>query len=416
MKHKFFYLLLGFIGIFFPLLSCSSDSDSENNDSPRAIRLTAEQQQLSEKLHSYSIKLLSDIEKVNQEDTDLSGNAICSPLGTQIILSMIANGVYKDEQNGILDYLGTDDVELLNSLNMELLKQLPLVDKKVNFNLANALWINSFFNLKLNSDFNKIVTDNYQLHIQEDNFNDNNLQTLERINDWASLMSNGVINSYFSELNPNSLGIFLNALYLKANWAEEYFSKEDTSSQPFFGQNATNDVEMMKSDFFLTRYSNEEKFEYSKIPFGNEGFYMQIILPKEKYTPLDILSTISSTDLKDINAKGDLVKLQLSIPKFNLSSSINISKVFDKLGLSAINSATFDMFESPVKGDVTYRQNNSFSIDEKGTEVASVSSADIGITAPLFDEKKLSLNRPFIFFIRESSTGTILLEGVINDL
>ncbi|MBD5236571.1 MAG: hypothetical protein HDS62_03405 [Bacteroidales bacterium] len=288
--------------------------------------------------------------------------------------------------------------------------------KKNIFTLSNALWINSFFNLKLNSDFNKIVTDNYQLHIQEDNFKDNNLQTLEKINDWASLMSNGTINSYFSELNPSSLGIFLNALYFKANWAEEYFSKEDTSLQPYFGQNVTNDVEMMKSDFFLTRYSNEEKFEYSKIPFGNEGFSMQIILPKENYTPLDILSTISSTDLKDINAKGDLVKLQLSIPKFTLSSSVNISEVFDKLGLYAINNATFDMFENPIKGDVTYRQNNSFSIDEKGTEVASVSSADIGITAPLFDEIKLSLNRPFIFFIRESSTGTILLEGVINDL
>lgn len=391
---------MGFIGIFFPLISCTTDSDSEKNDTPRAIRLTTEQQQLAEKLHNFNIKLLSDIEKLNQEDTDRSGNAICSPLGVQMVLSMIVNGVDKDEQSDILDYLGTEDVELLNSLNMELLKQLPLVDKKVNFNLANALWINSFFNLKPNSDFNKIVTDNYQLHIQEDNFNDNNLQTLEKINDWASLMSNGTINSYFSELNPSSLGIFLNALYFKANWAEEYFSKEDTSLQPFFGQNVTNDVEMMKSDFFLTRYSNEEKFEYSKIPFGNEGFSMQIILPKENYTPLDILSTISSTDLKDINAKGDLVKLQLSIPKFTLSSSVNISEVFDKLGLYAINNATFDMFENPIKGDVTYRQNNSFSIDEKGTEVASVSSAHIGITAPLFDEIKLSLNRPFIFFIR----------------
>ena len=416
MKQKFLSFLLGSLCLLLGLNSCTTDSDSEKNYTPRAIRLTAEQQQLSEKLHSYSIKLLSDIEKVNQEDTGLPGNTICSPLGTQMILSMIVNGVYKDEESDILDYLGTDDVELLNSLNMELLKQLPFVDKKNIFTLSNALWINSFFNLKLNIDFNKIVTDNYQLHIQEDNFNDNNLQTLERINDWTSLMSNGVINSYLSELNPNSLGIFLNALYFKANWADEYFSKEDTSSQPFFGQNATNDVEMMKSDFFLTRYSNEEKFEYSKISFGNEGFYMQIILPKEKYTPLDILTTISSTDLKDINSKGDLVKLQLSIPKFTLSSSINISKVFDKLGLSAINNATFDMFENPVKGDVTYRQNNSFSIDEKGTEVASVSSADIEFIAPLYDEIKLSLNRPFIFFIRESSTGTILLEGVINDL
>ena len=333
MKQKFFYLLLGFIGIFFPLISCTTDSDSEKNDTPRGIRLTTEQQQLAEKLHNFNIKLLSDIEKVNQEDTDRSGNTICSPLGVQMVLSMIVNGVDKDEQSDILDYLGTEDVELLNSLNMEWLKQLTFVDKKNIFTLSNALWINSFFNLKLNSDFNKIVTDNYQLHIQEDNFKDNNLQTLEKINDWASLMSNGTINSYFSELNPSSLGIFLNALYFKANWAEEYFSKEDTSLQPFFGQNVTNDVEMMKSDFFLTRYSNEEKFEYSKIPFGNEGFSMQIILPKENYTPLDILSTISSTDLKDINAKGDLVKLQLSIPKFTLSSSVNISEVFDKLGL-----------------------------------------------------------------------------------
>ncbi|MBD5236572.1 MAG: hypothetical protein HDS62_03410 [Bacteroidales bacterium] len=130
MKQKFLYLFLGFIGIFFPLISCTTDSDSEKNDTPRAIRLTTEQQQLSEKLHNFNIKLLSDIEKVNQEDTDRSGNTICSPLGVQMVLSMIVNGVDKDEQSDILDYLGTEDVELLNSLNMELLKQLPFVDKK----------------------------------------------------------------------------------------------------------------------------------------------------------------------------------------------------------------------------------------------------------------------------------------------
>ncbi|MDE6867270.1 MAG: hypothetical protein K2J23_07735, partial [Muribaculaceae bacterium] len=408
--------LLGFIGIFFPLLSCSSDSDSENNDSPRAIRLTAEQQQLSEKLHSYSIKLLSDIEKVNQEDTDLSGNAICSPLGVQMVLSIIANGVDENDRKEVLSYLGTDNLELLNGLNRELLAQLPFVDKKASLAIGNALWINSAYDYRLNKSFTQTVVNNYNSLISEDDFVKNNEATLNNINKWVDDSSNGLIQSHFSELDSSALAIILNSLYFRCKWAGEYFSDKDTSLSPFYGISKTSEVETMKSKFFTAEYYKEDSFELAEIPMGNHGYSFIIVLPQQEYHPIDLLNTWSSSKWTDILKKKDKVTMQLMIPKLSLSTSIDFEKVFMNSNPALLGNKTFTLFDNPVDGFIQLLQSNAFTLDEKGTEAASVSSGTIMDVAPGFERVEMEVNRPFLFFIIENSTDSILLEGVINDL
>ena len=416
MKQKFFYLLLGFIGIFFPLISCSSDSDSEKNDTPRAIKLTAEQQQLSEKLHNFNIKLLSDIEKLNQEDTDRSGNTICSPLGVQMVLSMIVNGVDKDEQSDILDYLGTDNLELLNGLNHELLTQLPLVDKKASLAIGNALWINSAYDYRLNKTFTQTVVNNYNSLISEDDFVKNNEATLNNINKWVDNSSNGLIQSHFSELDSSALAIIFNSLYFRCKWAGEYFSDKDTSLSPFYGISKTSEVKTMKSKYFTAEYYKEDSFELAEIPMGNNGYSFIIVLPQQDYHPIDLLNTWSSSKLTDVLKKKDKVTMQLMIPKLSLSTSIDFEKVFMNSNPALLGNKTFTLFDNPVDGFIQLLQSNAFTLDEKGTEAASVSSGTIMDVAPGFERVEMEVNRPFLFFIIEKNSESILLEGVINDL
>ncbi|MDE6537599.1 MAG: hypothetical protein K2M13_06145 [Muribaculaceae bacterium] len=416
MKHKFFYLLLGFIGIFFPLISCTTDSDSENNDSPRAIRLTTEQQQLSEKLHNFNIKLLSDIEKVNQEAIDLSGNTICSPLGVQMVLSIIANGVDENDREEVLSYLGTDNLELLNGLNHELLAQLPLVDKKASLALANALWINSSYDYTLNKSFTQTVVNNYNSLINEDDFVKNNEATLNNINKWVDDSSNGLIQSHFSELDSSALAIIFNSLYFRCKWAGEYFSDKDTSLSPFYGISKTSEVETMKSKYFTAEYYKEDSFELAEIPMGNHGYSFIILLPQQEYHPLDLLNTWSSSKWTDILKKKDKVTMQLMIPKLSLSASIDFEKVFMNSNPALLGNKTFTLFNHPVDGFIQLLQSNAFTLDEKGTEAASVSSGTIMDVTPGFERVEMEVNRPFLFFIIEKSSESILLEGVINDL
>jgi len=52
--------------------------------------------------------------------------------------------------------------------------------------------------------------------------------------------------------------------------------------------------------------------------------------------------------------------------------------------------------------------------DEEGTEAAAVTAVEIGVTSAGPDQVyHFTINRPFIYFIQEKSTGTILFIGTV---
>lgn len=416
MKHKalfIFFLSLGFMLYF---TSCSSESDSNQKETVRSVKLSAQQLELSRKMQNFSFHLLTDLDNSNQGNTLTDKNSVCSPLGAQMVLSIIANGVDENDRKEVLSYLGTDNLELLNGLNRELLAQLPLVDKKASLAIGNALWINSVYDYRLNKSFTQTVVNNYNSLISEDDFVKNNEATLNNINKWVDDSSNGLIQSHFSELDSSALAIILNSLYFRCKWAGEYFSDKDTSLSPFYGISKTSEVETMKSKFFTAEYYKEDSFELAEIPMGNHGYSFIIVLPQQEYHPIDLLNTWSSSKWTNILKKKDKVTMQLMIPKLSLSTSIDFEKVFMNSNPALLGNKTFTLFDNPVDGFIQLLQSNAFTLDEKGTEAASVSSGTIMDVAPGFERVEMEVNRPFLFFIIEKSTESILFEGVINDL
>ena len=60
------------------------------------------------------------------------------------------------------------------------------------------------------------------------------------------------------------------------------------------------------------------------------------------------------------------------------------------------------------------RQANVFSIDEEGGEAATVTGVQGGdVSAPM---EHCIMNRPFLFFVRENKTNTILYAGKVNKM
>ena len=57
------------------------------------------------------------------------------------------------------------------------------------------------------------------------------------------------------------------------------------------------------------------------------------------------------------------------------------------------------------------------SVDEAGTEAAAATAVIIGITRAVQEEPiELTIDRPFIFLIRDRETGTVLFLGRIVKL
>ena len=62
-------------------------------------------------------------------------------------------------------------------------------------------------------------------------------------------------------------------------------------------------------------------------------------------------------------------------------------------------------------------QSNVFMINEKGTEAASTTKVDIGYDgSPTFKKVDFTVNRPFLFFVMENSTKTVLFAGKVSNI
>ena len=54
-------------------------------------------------------------------------------------------------------------------------------------------------------------------------------------------------------------------------------------------------------------------------------------------------------------------------------------------------------------------------VDEQGTEAAAATGIVFGITSVLADEVTMNCSRPFLYLIREETTGSILFMGHVID-
>ena len=82
-------------------------------------------------------------------------------------------------------------------------------------------------------------------------------------------------------------------------------------------------------------------------------------------------------------------------------------------------SILWSMFSPTAEGGLIMKQNTSFEIDEKGATAAVVSVGEMTNSALPIDPNKeytMVFDRPFYFFLRETSTGTCLLSGLIADI
>ena len=64
-------------------------------------------------------------------------------------------------------------------------------------------------------------------------------------------------------------------------------------------------------------------------------------------------------------------------------------------------------------------QGNLFSINEKGTEAASVTKVEIGTVGSSgvsTEPVEFTVNRPFLFFVMENSTKTVLFAGKVSSI
>jgi serine protease inhibitor len=362
----------------------------------------------TERTTDFAFDFLKALEKEESKK-----NYIISPLSLHMALGMLLNGSDKGSKEELLKTLNLEglDIELINNNYLELIDKLPQLDNLVTNKLANSLWQKTGFNVE--EDFKNTLKNYFKSELYEEDFSPN---TVTKINKWASDNTNEKIKKVIEEISADQVMFLINALYFKGDWALQ-FDKKKTRDALFSGTKKTSTVEMMaKLDTFAM--ADMGNFKALDLDYGNGKYAMRVLLPNANSIS-DIINTLDAARWKSMNEAMAVQKVDLKLPKFKMEYEKNLNETLSHMGMPSLFTGAADL--SKISGPAGklvvgfVKQNTFVAVDEEGTEAAAVTTVGIEITSvpsyPTF-----AVDKPFLFFIYEKTSGTIQFTGKILDL
>ncbi|ELZ06400.1 proteinase inhibitor I4 serpin [Natrialba chahannaoensis JCM 10990] len=239
----------------------------------------------------------------------------------------------------------------------------------------------------------------------------------EEINAWVETQTNDRIEDLLpaGSVDASTRLVLTNAVYFLAAWKHDF----DPANEPetFTGlAGAETEVEMMHQTQEL-RYAEHDGHQLVELPYANEETSMVIILPAagefesfEESFSVDVLAAM----LDD----ASYPQVDLAMPKFGIESKVSLVSIMQELGMRrAFTSADFSgMVDGETSdlfiGDIVHQ--SFVEVDEEGTEAAAATAVMMPTAAPP-EQVDLTIDRPFLFYIRDQPTETPLFLGrVIN--
>ncbi|MFO8235756.1 MAG: serpin family protein [Bacteroidales bacterium] len=351
-------------------------------------------------------------DEVNNEDE----NVFFSPYSISSALAMAYNGSRKETKEEIrvvLNFLENKQELSVNFKDInEHLHQLEKED--IQINIANSLWGEKSY--EFSSEFLDLNKKYYKAGINKVDFKKNYSEAREQINQWVEDNTQEKIKDLIPKgmLDPMTRLVLVNAIYFKGAWALP-FNEKNTREDTFYVYSKC----MTKADFMhrslTAKYYKDNVAEVLEIPYSGKDLSMMILLPLEKYGMEKLERKLDHNLYEKYNNELSRVQVELSLPKFEITADYELSDVLKKMGMASAFSGDADF--SGMTGKKELYINNivhkSFiDVNEEGTEAAAATGVVMSKTSrPPSEKVKFKADHPFIFFIKDNETNSILFMG-----
>lgn len=390
------------------LSGCSSDGDGGNDGGkPNEIAVTQEQQAVVESYACFSFDLLDEVVVMAEEGE----NIIVSPWGAANILSMLANGADADTRASIADMLEleSDDMEAVNSTNKYLYDNLSSLTSRVQMRDSRALWTRTGYRF-----FDSFVSPIEKYYYAGHHDFSNPAQLKRDIDDWAKNKSNGLIPAFDIEVDDYTVFILADMIYFKGMWREKFDRKDSQPGKFNNADGSVSDVTMMNNELTACLSSTDE-YDCLKLDFAKGEYSMLVVLPA---AGTDVRSLARNLDEDDFDTdvaagKFDWYEVPVSMPRFEADCKLDIYDVFASMGLKSGWTGIADGMNGAGPGALFIKQASKIVVDEDGATAASLTHTSMDTALPFPVAKPFVVDRPFIYLLRENSTGIMLQMGVI---
>ncbi|MBN1856587.1 MAG: serpin family protein [Dehalococcoidia bacterium] len=351
-----------------------------------------------------------------------SENVFYSPYSISLALAMTYAGAQSDTEAEMASTLHFDLPSdrlhtTFNALDQTLNTRGQGVQGKdgegFRLNVVNAIWGQKGYNFL--EEYLDTLAMNYGAGLRVLDFEAAPEPSRLAINDWVEEQTEDRIEDLIPEggINPMTRLVLTNAVYFNAAWASQ-FEKDFTAPGVFHlleGGEVT--VPMMhQTDSF--RYRSAPDYDVVELPYDGYEMSMVIVVPASgRFSAVE--QSLDYAIVSDTIDGLQNTQLSLTMPRFKMETSFSLSKALSQLGMDA----AFDPSRADFSGmdggrnlfisDVIHKA--FVEVDEAGTEAAAATAVVMEATAMPAEPMTLTIDRPFVFLIRDVETDTILFVG-----
>lgn len=344
-------------------------------------------------------------------------NVVYSPLNVYMALGMLAEITDGSSRQQILDLLGVENMEELRGDASALWNAHYRNDGAVTSLLASSLWLNQ--NVEFSKEPLNVLADTYYASSYQGDMGSQ--EFTEAFQAWLDENTGGMLSDQIQalQMTPETILSLATTVFFSARWDDE-FEKENTDTQTFYGEDTDYICQFMNEKDTMEYYWGD-KFSSVCKPFC-EGGSMYFVLPDEG-VEMDTLLKDSQFEEFLLTAyrwkNRKRVEVNFSVPKFDVSSQIDLIENLKNLGVTEVFDDKKADFSAIIEDSTDVALNEVLhgarvKIDEEGCVAAAYAEAMVAFGADMpVDEVDFVLNRPFIFIIR-SDVGMPIFVGVVN--
>jgi serpin B len=248
---------------------------------------------------------------------------------------------------------------------------------------------------------------------------------LAEVNGWVKRKTEEKIDKILDQLSPDAIAVILNAAYFKAAWAMA-FAKHATRSEAFNlspGQQV--EVPMMHN---VAAYAVAARAGYRaiRLPYSIRAIGMVVVVPDAVDGLAAMSARLGAQELPELFGAlrtASAKSIDLALPRFKSEFRANLVPPLQQAGMRLafdIRRADFSGITGRPAGElglaidqIVHRA--MIDVHEEGTEAAAATAISIVRTSAALSPEPFRVDRPFLYYIVDETTGAILFQGRVVD-
>jgi serpin B len=242
-------------------------------------------------------------------------------------------------------------------------------------------------------------------------------QAVDIINGWIEEKTNYKIRDMLDYIPDYAVMYLINAIYFNATWKYQFDPGEtfEDNFQLEGGGSHRCDFMQVEGGFNCT---SQDLFTAVELPYGDSAFSMVVLLPNSGVSLARLVEELDAETWDSWFTSSHMTNVQIQLPRFKygFKSLLNDPLIDLGLGIAFSDTADFSRITTLEPIFISRVIHQTFiDVQEEGTEAAAATIVEMrNLSTNPGSPVLFRVDRPFLYVIRENSTGALLFMGKVG--